>query len=288
MTAAGWRQALADARAADPVRLRLELPRGYDTVVARAARAAAEAESATAAQAVAEAEAAAVRAAAAAQAAAARGTPSADRSAAEPTATSAPGPSGLPLGIDPGSSSQVVTVVAPTARSTTATLTAWQRGPSGWSPVLGPVTARIGSAGVGRASEGSTRTPAGTFTLTEAFGRAGDPGTALPYRVVDGDDWWVSDVASPRYNRYAECAPGTCDFDEGAGENLYAAGSVYDQAVVIDYNRGGTPGAGSAFFLHVSNGAPTAGCVAVDAGSLMSLLRWIDPGARPLIALGVG
>ena len=112
--------------------------------------------------------------------------------------------------------------------------------------------------------------------------------TALPYRVVDGDDWWVSDVASPRYNQYAQCAPGTCDFSEPASENLAAAGAVYDYAVVIDYNRGGTPGAGSAFFLHVTNGAPTAGCVAIDRGSLVALMRWLDPGSRPLIAIGVG
>jgi L,D-peptidoglycan transpeptidase YkuD (ErfK/YbiS/YcfS/YnhG family) len=179
-------------------------------------------------------------------------------------------------------------VVAGSSGSTSAKLTAWELGPNGWNPVLGPVTARVGSAGVGRASETSTRTPAGTFTLTEAFGRAGDPGTALPYRVVDGDDWWVSDVNSPEYNRYAQCAPSTCPFNETVSENLYATGAVYDQAVVIDYNRGGTPGAGSGFFLHISNGAPTAGCVAIDAGSLVTLMLWLDPGARPLISIGVG
>ena len=32
---------------------------------------------------------------------------------------------------------------------------------------------------------------------TSAFGRALNPGTALPYRVVDKQDWWVSDVNSP-------------------------------------------------------------------------------------------
>jgi L,D-peptidoglycan transpeptidase YkuD (ErfK/YbiS/YcfS/YnhG family) len=212
---------------------------------------------------------------------------------APPAATApapAPAPSGgtLPLPVATGSSAQVVTVVAPSARSTTAKLTAWELGPSGWTAVLGPVSARIGAAGVGAASESSTRTPAGAFTLTEAFGRAGNPGAALPYRVVDGDDWWVSDPASPRYNQYAQCAPGSCDFDEAAGEDLYAAGAVYDHAVVIDYNRGGTPGAGSAFFLHISNGAATAGCVAIDRGSLQTLLRWLDPAASPVIAIGVG
>jgi L,D-peptidoglycan transpeptidase YkuD (ErfK/YbiS/YcfS/YnhG family) len=194
----------------------------------------------------------------------------------------------LPLAVSPPGS-QVVTVVAPSSSATRAQLTAWQRSEDGgWTAVLGPVAARVGSAGIGRASETSTRTPAGMFGLTEAFGRAGDPGTALPYRVVDGDDWWVSDPASPRYNRYARCAPGSCDFDEAAGEDLAAAGAAYDHAVVIDYNRGGTPGAGSAFFLHVSNGAPTAGCVAVDRSPLRQLLRWLDPAATPVIAIGVG
>jgi L,D-peptidoglycan transpeptidase YkuD (ErfK/YbiS/YcfS/YnhG family) len=190
--------------------------------------------------------------------------------------------------VEPGASTQVVTVIAPSSRSTSATLTAWELRPGGWTAVLGPLGARVGSAGVGQAAESSTRTPAGTFTLTEAFGRAGNPGTALPYRKVDGDDWWVSDVTSPLYNRYARCAPLTCPFDESVSENLAAAGHVYDQAVVIDYNRGGTPGAGSGFFLHVSNGAPTAGCVAIEAGSLKTLMRWLDPDARPLISIGVG
>jgi L,D-peptidoglycan transpeptidase YkuD (ErfK/YbiS/YcfS/YnhG family) len=193
----------------------------------------------------------------------------------------------LPLGVKPPGT-QVVTVVAASSSSTSATLTAWELGVNGWTAVLGPVTAKVGSAGVGRASETSTKTPAGTFGLTEAFGRAGDPGTALPYRVVDGDDWWVSDAASPLYNQYAQCAPTTCPFSEAAGENLAAAGAVYDNAVVIDYNRGGTPGAGSAFFLHITNGAATAGCVAIDRGSLQALLRWLDPGASPVISIGVG
>jgi L,D-peptidoglycan transpeptidase YkuD (ErfK/YbiS/YcfS/YnhG family) len=194
----------------------------------------------------------------------------------------------LPLGVTPPGD-QVITVVAPSAGSSTATVTAWQRGPGGWSAVLGPVPARVGSAGVGAASESSTRTPAGTFSLTTAFGRAANPGTALPYRVLDRSDWWVSDVGSPLYNTAARCAPGSCPFDERAGENLYAAGAVYDNAVVIDYNRAPVVrGAGSAFFLHITNGGATAGCVAVDRVVLQQLMRWLDPRAAPVISIGVG
>jgi L,D-peptidoglycan transpeptidase YkuD (ErfK/YbiS/YcfS/YnhG family) len=271
---------LAPSAALDLTALRPELPRGYGTVEQRAAQAAAEQAAADAARAAAE--------AAAREAAKTRPSRPAPTKPSTPAAPSAPAPPQLPLGVDPGASTQVVTVVAPSSRSTTATLTAWELRPGGWSAVLGPIRARVGAAGVGQASESTTRTPAGTFTLTEAFGRAGDPGTALPYRLVDGDDWWVSDVVSPLYNRHAQCAPSTCPFDEAVSENLAAAGRVYDQAVVIDYNRRGTPGAGSGFFLHIADGAPTAGCVAIDAGSLVTLMRWLDPGARPLISIGVG
>jgi L,D-peptidoglycan transpeptidase YkuD (ErfK/YbiS/YcfS/YnhG family) len=268
----------------DLTRLRAELPPGFGTVADTQAREAAEAAAAAAAQAAADAAAAATRHRSAPAPASASSSSS---RASAPSAAPATG-AVLPLGVDPGSSRQVVTVVASSSRATTAKLTAWELGPDGWAPVLGPVTARIGSAGVGQASESSTRTPAGVFSLSEGFGRQGDPGTALPYRAVDGQDWWVSDVASPLYNQHARCAPGTCPFDESVSENLQAAGAVYDYAVVIDYNRGGTPGAGSAFFLHVTNGAPTAGCVAIDRGSLVSLMRWLDPGSRPRIAIGIG
>ena len=219
-------------------------------------------------------------------------TAAASRTPAPPAAGPAPGPAGratLPLGVNAGASTEVITVAASSSSATTAQLTAWQRGPGGWTAVVGPVTARIGKDGVGRASETTSRTPAGTFGLTEAFGRSANPGTALPYRRINTNDYWISDVGSSRYNQFYECAPGTCPFITAAGEHLWDAGSSYNYAVVIDYNRWpAVPGAGSAFFLHVTNGAPTAGCVAIDQGSLVRIMQWLDPAAKPLIAIGVG
>jgi L,D-peptidoglycan transpeptidase YkuD (ErfK/YbiS/YcfS/YnhG family) len=194
---------------------------------------------------------------------------------------------GLPLPVATGATTQVITVVASSPTATTAQLTAWVPGPQGWVRALGPITAYVGSGGIGAAGETSTRTPAGTYTLTEAFGRKAAPGTRLPYRGVDHHDWWVSDVDSDLYNQHTRCAAGSCPFDESAGENLFDAGAVYDYAVVIDYNREGTPGAGSAFFLHVTNDRPTAGCVAIARTQLVSLMRWLDPARLPLIVMGV-
>jgi L,D-peptidoglycan transpeptidase YkuD (ErfK/YbiS/YcfS/YnhG family) len=59
--------------------------------------------------------------------------------------------------------------------------------------------------------------------------------------------------------------------------------------VVIDYNRFPVrAGAGSAFFLHVTDGSATAGCVAVPQDTLVTLMRWLTPAAHPRILIGLG
>jgi L,D-peptidoglycan transpeptidase YkuD (ErfK/YbiS/YcfS/YnhG family) len=183
------------------------------------------------------------------------------------------------------SAGQVVRVVADRAGAATAVLTTWERTGTGWVRAHGPIPAYVGKNGVGQASESTSRTPAGVWPLTEAFGT--EPArTRLPYRTVTTSDWWVSDVRSPYYNTHYSCAPGTCPFDETAGENLGEAGPVYAHAVVIDYNRAPVvPGAGSAFFLHVTNGQPTAGCVAIPGADLEAILRWLDPARHPVIEI---
>lgn len=190
-----------------------------------------------------------------------------------------------------GHAEQLVTVVADSSTATTAVLTAWQRsGPSSddWTVAYGPVKAFVGSAGIGQASETTSKTPAGVWTLTEAFGIQANDGTRLPYRQVGTSDWWVSDVKSPLYNTYYHCDPGTCPFNEAAGEDLGEVDPVYDHAVVIDYNRTPVvPGAGSAFFLHIANGRPTAGCVAIPADDLKAVMAWLDPAKHPVTDIGV-
>ena len=196
----------------------------------------------------------------------------------------------LPLAFSTGSATKVITVVASSTHSTTATLQAWNRAPGGgWLPSDGAVYAHVGSAGLTTTpSEGMSATPIGSFGLTQAFGRAANPGTRLPYFVAGPQDWWVSDVSSRFYNTHQICST-ACPFDTAAGENLYQAGYVYTYAVVIDYNRfPAQAGAGSAFFLHVTDGGPTAGCVSIPQATLVSLLSWLDPSAHPRILIGVG
>lgn len=210
-----------------------------------------------------------------------------------PPTTAVPGPArpiaqGLPLPYSTGSATQVITVVAPSTGSTTATLQAWTKGAGGgWLRYGAAVFAHVGSDGLSTTpSEGRSATPIGSFGLTQAFGRAVDPGTALPYFVAGPADWWVSDWTSRYYNTHQTCAS-SCPFNTAAGENLYQAGFVYTYAVVIDYNRfPAVPNAGSAFFLHVTDGGPTAGCVSIDQATLVSLLDWLRPADHPRILIG--
>ncbi|MEV6278614.1 L,D-transpeptidase family protein [Nocardia sp. NPDC051832] len=186
-----------------------------------------------------------------------------------------------------GPAGQVVTVRAADSSSTTAVLEAWDRQGGSWIRVLGPFPAFVGAEGVGAAREGVARTPAGVWALGHAFGNRPSNGTRLPYRQVTPWDWWVGDSRSLLYNMPFLCPPGLCPFDERASERLGAVGSAYDRAVVIDYNRWpALPGKGSAFFLHVATGEPTAGCVAIAAPDLDAVMRWLDPAERPVIAIG--
>ncbi|MDP9240621.1 MAG: hypothetical protein M3O55_08305 [Actinomycetota bacterium] len=208
---------------------------------------------------------------------------------ASPVPLRAPAASQLPLSGATGDATQVVTVVAASSTSTTASLTAWDRTARGWVPRGPAVRAYLGDQGITtHPSETRSATPAGSFTLTQAFGRADDPGTALPYLRTDSSDWWVTDVRSKYYNSHYRCSA-SCPFDTGPGENLYRAGFLYTYAVVIDYNRHPvTPGAGSAFFLHVTEYKPTTGCVSIPRATLVSIMRWLSPSARPRIIMGVG
>jgi L,D-peptidoglycan transpeptidase YkuD (ErfK/YbiS/YcfS/YnhG family) len=194
----------------------------------------------------------------------------------------------LPLGYSTGNADQVITVVAASHGSTTATLQAWQRSSGHWTPVGPSVQAWLGTGGIGTANEQSSATPEGSFTLTEAFGRDSDPGTRLPYRQTTPADWWISQPG-PLYNTEQHCASG-CPFTQGEpNEHLYYATPYYEYAVVIDYNRFPVhQGAGSAFFLHVTVGEPTQGCVSIDRDQLVRIMQWLNPAQHPRILMGVG
>ena len=183
-------------------------------------------------------------------------------------------------------SGQLVTVVAASYRATRAQLTAYRRQDGRWRRVLGPWTVWIGRNGMARPGakrEGDGRTPSGTFGFGFFFGVDPNPGVRFPYRRIHESDVWDDDPSSPRYNQWVDDRYA----DPGAGPEPMDV-SAYDYGAVIGYNMARTPGLGSAIFLHINIGMPTAGCVTLPVGELLKVLRWLNPAASPQITIGVG
>ena len=186
-----------------------------------------------------------------------------------------------------GNAGQVIVVTAPQYGATTAMLTAYERAGGGWRRTFGPWAARVGTRGMappGEKREGDGRTPSGVYGFDFFFGVAPDPGVKFPYRrVTSRSIVWDDDPSSPLYNTWV-------DLDRqpaGATPEPMYNPPAYDHGAVIAYNTARTPGLGSAIFLHVSTGGPTAGCVSLPASELVEVLRWLDPGRDTRIVLGV-
>jgi L,D-peptidoglycan transpeptidase YkuD (ErfK/YbiS/YcfS/YnhG family) len=179
--------------------------------------------------------------------------------------------------------SQLVTVVAASYGATRAELTAYRRAGGQWQRVFGPWVAWIGRNGIappGAKREGDGRTPSGTFGFGFFFGVDANPKVLFPYRRIYAYDFWDDDPASPRYNLWVDARQAS----PGAAPEPMDV-SAYDYGAVIAYNTARTPGRGSAIFLHINIGTPTAGCVTLPVGELLEILRWLNPADSPKITL---
>lgn len=149
-----------------------------------------------------------------------------------------------------------------------------------------------GRVGYGGIADGATRrqgtgtTPAGTYTMTEAFGHEAAPVTAMPYRVVQAGDWWVQDNGSAFYNTFRPGILGgfaTTRSGDNGSELLTDYRTEYAHAVVIDFNRPPDVQArrrGAGIFLHVHGTGATAGCVSIAKGRMETVLSYLKPGDR--------
>jgi L,D-peptidoglycan transpeptidase YkuD (ErfK/YbiS/YcfS/YnhG family) len=206
-----------------------------------------------------------------------------------------------------GDAGQVIVVTAPSWRSSTGTLRAYERdGAGGWRLVVSATPARLGWSGMYKADQrrqGTGKTPAGTFAIPRAFGRLADPGTALPYRQFDRDDAWTYNPRDPATYNVFQDAPASWAGYGSYVERLWTYGKQYRYVAVLDYNlpkgpiRRGADGirrvskpadtrAGGGIFLHVSNGKSTAGCIAIPQSTMKAVLQWLDPSAKPVIVVG--
>ena len=112
-----------------------------------------------------------------------------------------------------GDARQVVTVDAPSASSTTATLVAWENDGQGWYQALPAMPAVDGANGWLPAAsrvEGDNTTPEGLYSFgTTLYGTEPNPGTLSAYHQLVCGDWWDEDSSSPTYNTFEHVACGT-------------------------------------------------------------------------------
>ena len=157
---------------------------------------------------------------------------------------------------------------------TTATISMHEKNEDGvWQQILSTpgFVGRYGLILDEERAEGCGRTPVGVYRFNKAFGIAADPGCAIPYFQVDDDTYWSGD---PNYhynemmniNDYPELA---LDDSEHIMDYTYQ----YQYCLNISFNEEGTPGRGSAIFLHCFGPTKpyTGGCVAVPQ-NIMELI----------------
>ncbi len=135
---------------------------------------------------------------------------------------------------------------------------------------------RGGACAAAEKQEGDGCTPIGTWPIRGVLLRLGKVDLlplALPWRWIRGDDGWSDDPADHAYNRPVRLPRAF------SAESLVRQDDAYDIIVTLGHNDAPPqPGRGSAIFFHLSEGRPTAGCVAVDRADMLRLLPRLRPG----------
>ena len=169
---------------------------------------------------------------------------------------------------------------------------------AGWRQVGDAVPVVVGRGGLGWGAglnsetgdgpvkkEGDGKSPAGVFSLSNAFGFAAEaPGLHVPYTPLTPTVECVDDVNSRRYNLIVDRG-GLPDVDWKSSERMRSV-EGYRWGVVVEHNASPrVPGRGSCIFLHIWSGPDkgTAGCTAMEQPNLEALVRWLDAKKKPVL-----
>ena len=121
--------------------------------------------------------------------------------------------------------------------------------------------------------EGCAQTPVGVYHFNKAFGIAADPGCTIPYIQVDENTYWSGDP-DRQYNQMVDIR----DVPEllmDDSEHIVDYEFQYQYCLNISFNEDGTPGRGSAIFLHCLGPMKpwTGGCVAVPENIMKLIMQ---------------
>lgn len=161
---------------------------------------------------------------------------------------------------------------------TTATVSMHERDEDGgWKQILS-TPAFVGKNGLcldKDHKEGCGQTPIGVYHFNKAFGIADDPGCALDYTKVTDDTYWSGDMRDGmRYNEMVDINDYP-DLDMENSEHIVDYEYQYQYCLNISFNEDGTPGRGSAIFLHCLGPVKpyTGGCVALPENIMKMVMQ---------------
>lgn len=129
--------------------------------------------------------------------------------------------------------------------------------------------------------EGDKKTPAGLYSIGQAFYINDKPQTGLNTFQITPDTYWVDDANSKFYNQKVI---GTENKDWNSAESMYYI-SNYIYGFTINYNTSPIKsGEGSAIFFHVGSTA-TAGCIATQEDMVIKYLNALSANNNPYILI---
>ena len=165
---------------------------------------------------------------------------------------------------------------------TTATVSMHERDKDGnWKQILS-TPGYVGKYGLcldADHAEGCGQTPVGVYKFNKAFGIATDPGCAIPYVKVNDNTYWSGDAREGmHYNEMVDITDYP-DLDLTDSEHIVDYEYQYQYCLNISFNEDGTPGRGSAIFLHCLGPVKpyTGGCVSVPENIMKLILKRVDP-----------
>lgn len=202
-------------------------------------------------------------------------------------------------------SQQLVLVITPDWNADHGTLRRYERSGADWHEVDQAQPVMIGRAGSAWGlglhpsqdrgpvkREGDGRSPAGVFTIGEAFGYASTATTALPYAAMRASSYCVDVSGSPLYNRIVDAqvvgADAVAKATEPMRRDLHVDGDQrYRLGFVIEHNAQARPMAGSCIFAHLwkSPTDATTGCTAMNPRTMDQVLSWLRPDQNPVFVL---
>ena len=137
----------------------------------------------------------------------------------------------------------------------------------------------IGKYGLGKTQEGDGKTPVGTFSFNYAFGIAEDPGCSIDYQQVDNDAYWSGDQRDGYHYNEMVSIRDLPKLNKDDSEHIVDYTYQYQYCLNISYNAEGTPGRGSAIFLHCLGPIKpyTGGCVAIPKDQMITVMQNVRP-----------